>query len=376
MADEECSELIGLIYDAALDPSAWPAMLNRLADSISALGAQVGSYNSRTNAIATIAPRTDPEYLRSFTEYWANRNPIWKRSGRVPVGEVMVPEMVISRDEFCRTDFYNEWSKPQRIEARIATNLLVEGPISTVISAHRPYSKGDFDTTETKLFASLISHLQRAVQMQLRLAGLGGLTEGSAEILNRLTVGVLLVDAEARVLFANQVAEDLLRARRGLLRALDGLRAEVPEEASRLRRIIADCAAPWRTRAGGRLRLSREHGLPLTVIIAPHRSRLGWIDVVRPRAMLFISDPEAGAVVRLHNLLEDFGLTPAEAAITAELVNADGLHAVAERLGVSVATVRTHLAHIFNKTSTHRQSELIRLIFQDKPPVRADQDGT
>ena len=365
----KASQIIGLIYDAALDPEAWPVMLNRLADALSAQCSVIGSLNSSTNAAAMTAPRTDPEYLRSFAEYWMGHAFMWKVGAKLPLGTVVIREMIISRDEFCRTDYYNEWCKPQGVEAAIATNLLVEGPLSTVIAAYRRYARGDFDATETRLFAEIIPHLQRALQLQLRLAGLDGLPEGSAEILNQLAQGVLLVDGEAQVIFANRAAEGILCAGQGLLLGRDGLRADNPGETRRLRRLIAECAAPRSGLggAGGRLRLSREHNVPLTVLVAPHRSRFGWVDVVRPRAILFITDPEATPGVHPQWLREDFGLTPAETAVAVEVLATDGLRAAAGRLGISLETARTHLAHVFDKTGTHRQAELVRLLLQSEP---------
>jgi len=375
MGDEEFSELVELIYDAALDPDAWPVMLNRLADLLSAQCSAIGSHDSSTNATVMTAPRTDPEYLRSFIEYWARCAFIWNGGEKLPVGTAFVRDMIIPRDEFCRTDYYNEWCKPQGVEATIATNLLVEGPLSTVIAVSRPYAEGDFDATETRLFAEIIPHLQRALQLQLRLAGLDSLPEGSAEIIDLLRDGVVLVDGEARVIFANRAAEGILRAGRGLFLGRDGLRAEILGETRRLRRVIADCALrhPGLAGAGGRLRLTRENGLPLTVLVMPNRASLGWIDVVRPRALLFITDPDAAVSVRKETLCEDFGLTPAEAAVAVEVLEADGLQAAAGRLGISLATARTHLAHVFDKTRTRRQSELVRLLLQSRPAVREDQ---
>jgi DNA-binding CsgD family transcriptional regulator len=360
VGDEEFSELVGLIYDAALGSSVYPVMLNRLADALSARCGVIGSRNSSTNATAMTAPRTDPEYLRSFTEYWAERAFIWKGLTKLPVGTVMVREMIISRDEFCRTDYYNEWCKPLGVEATIAASLLVEGPLTTVVAAYRPYAKGDFDATETRLFVELIPHLQRAVQLQMRLAGVDGLPEGSVGILNRLQQGVILVDGEARVIFANQAAEGMFWAGRGLFLGRDGLRAEIPAETRRLRRAIADCAKPHAGLggAGGHLRISREHGVSLTVLVA-----LSWINVVRSRAILAATTAD----VRRQRLGEDFGLTPAEAAVAAEVVKADGLQAVSGRLGISLETVRTHLAHVFDKTCTRRQAELIRLLLLSQP---------
>ncbi|MBO0736669.1 MAG: hypothetical protein J2P48_08885, partial [Alphaproteobacteria bacterium] len=57
-----------------------------------------------------------------------------------------------------RTDFFNEWLRPQGVEAFLATNLLVEHPTCTAFAVYRPYAKGDFDKIEIRLFAALIPH--------------------------------------------------------------------------------------------------------------------------------------------------------------------------------------------------------------------------
>ena len=369
----DLSEFVGLIYDTALDPDAWPVMLDRLADLLAATtGAHFGSYDSRTFATANISPRHDPQNIRRFSEYWASRDVFWRRGAGHPVGAVFMPETFMSRQEHCRTEIFNEWYKPQRIEVMMRTNLLIEGPVSTVVTVGRPYSQGDFGMREIRLFTALIPHLQRAVQLQLRLAGVDRPSMGSAEMLNRLRQGALLVDASGRVIFANSVAERMLQTGGGLHLGRDGLRAETPGETRLLRGIIADCAKPREELggAGGRVRLSREQQAPLTVLVIPHRARFTWIDVVRPRAILFITDPEQAVIVRRESLRQDFGLTPAEAGFTREVLKADGLQAAADRLGISLTTARTHLAHVFDKTGTRRQAELVRLILQSQTAIR------
>jgi DNA-binding CsgD family transcriptional regulator len=372
---QDLSEFVGLIYDTALDPAAWPGVLNCLADLLAATtGAHFGSYNSRTYVTANLAPRHDPRYIHSFSEYWGSRDIFWQRGANYRVGAVFMPETFMSREEHCRTAIFNEWYKPQRIEAMMRTNLLIEGPVSTVVTVGRRYSEGDFGATEIRLFGALIPHLQRTVQLQLHLAGVDGPPAGSAEMLNRLRQGLLLVDADARVIFANSAAERMLRAGSALCLGRDGLRAETLGETRLLRRIIADCAEPRDELggAGGRLRLSRADRAPLIVLVIPHRASFAWIDVVRPRAILFVTDPEEVAVVGRENLRRDFGLTPAEAGFTREVLKADGLQAAADRLGISLTTARTHLAHVFDKTGTRRQAELVRLILQSQPATRQD----
>jgi DNA-binding CsgD family transcriptional regulator len=87
--------------------------------------------------------------------------------------------------------------------------------------------------------------------------------------------------------------------------------------------------------------------------------------------ILFVRDMTAPPP-NLTAFARHFGLTAAEAAIAAELVNADGVAAAAARLGLSRATVRTHLIHIFQKTATRRQAELVRLMFAWAEPLMSN----
>ena len=57
-------------------------------------------------------------------------------------------------------------------------------------------------------------------------------------------------------------------------------------------------------------------------------------------------------------------MTPAEAALAVEICTGNGLQAAANRRGVSLATARTHLGRVFQKTGVGRQAELVRLIMQ------------
>jgi DNA-binding CsgD family transcriptional regulator len=57
-------------------------------------------------------------------------------------------------------------------------------------------------------------------------------------------------------------------------------------------------------------------------------------------------------------------LTPSEIRLTFEILKGDGLQAAADRLNITLSTARTHLAHIFEKTNTCRQAELVRCVLE------------
>jgi DNA-binding CsgD family transcriptional regulator/PAS domain-containing protein len=371
MRFQALSEFVGSIYDTVVDSSACPTMLGGLADLLGATsGAQVGTYNSDTHSATLLAPRVDPEQLQYFSKYWAN---VWRHCDRHPIGAVIVPQMLSPHRDHGHTDNSNGSSKPQGPETMMGATLLTEGPVSTVVSVSRPYTEGGFDVTQIRLFAALIPHLQRAVQLRRRLAALDGPPTNSSEMLDRLPHAVLLVDARAGVIFANEAATKILGAGDGLSLDRDGLIAQTAEDTRLLRQAIADCGAPINGLggAGGRVRLPRRGRRPLTMLVIPHRTQVTWIDILRPTAILFITDVEQAAAVRGDQFGQDFGLTPAEAVFAVEISKGDGLQAAAGRLGVSLTTVRTHLAHVFDKTGTRRQAELVRLILQGQPAIPA-----
>ena len=366
------SELIGSIYETVVDPSACPTMLNGLADLLGATGgAQVGAFNSKAHSATMLAPRVGPKELPRFSQYWAN---VWRQCDQHPIGAVIVPEMGVSHPDRCRADIFSGSEKPQGPERMMGATLLTEGSVSTVVSVSRPYSEGEFDAAQTRMFAAVIPHLQRAVQLGLRLTALDGPLTSSAEMLNRLPHAVLLVNARAEVIYANQAAARMLGAGDGLSLGRDGLKAETTEDTRRLRQTIADCAesASELGGAGGRLQLSRRDRGPLTMLVIPHRTQVTWIDILRPAAILFITEAEQAAVHRSERFSQDFGLTRAEAVFAVEISKGDGLQATASRLGVSLTTVRTHLAHVFDKTGTRRQAELVRLMLQGQPATGDD----
>ena len=98
---------------------------------------------------------------------------------------------------------------------------------------------------------------------------------------------------------------------------------------------------------------------------------LAAIIVIAPRASaaLFISPAANGIGAPPAALAALFDLSPAETRTLERLLAGDTLAEVADKLGIAVTTARTHLAHIFDKTGTSRQSELILLAAKFSPPV-------
>ena len=66
-----------------------------------------------------------------------------------------------------------------------------------------------------------------------------------------------------------------------------------------------------------------------------------------------------------------YGLTPAEAEVVQLLAKGLPLDEIAADRGISLNTVRSHLKHIFSKTGTSRQGELLGLVMTDVGSIRS-----
>lgn len=81
-----------------------------------------------------------------------------------------------------------------------------------------------------------------------------------------------------------------------------------------------------------------------------------------PHSVVLLIDLDLTPLPTMGSLEQIFKLTPAEARLTLLLVSGKTLNEVADKLHLSVATVRTQLKTVFEKTHTHRQAELVVLV--------------
>ena len=211
---------------------------------------------------------------------------------------------------------------------------------------------------------TLAPHLQRAPQYRRCQAGGAALEGYSAQVLDVLGVAVVLLDAQLNVLHANAAALRLFSPSAAACPhppPTAGLRWQVaPQLCNTVRAVIAQ-AGPHCS-ACQSLRLPRANAAPLTLTVAPFQAAAG--PQARARcALLLAHDPDACATCA-PALQQLFALTPSEAHICQALARGHAIGDIASHCGVTASTVKTHLHHVYGKTGTRRQGELMALIHQ------------
>lgn len=121
------------------------------------------------------------------------------------------------------------------------------------------------------------------------------------------------------------------------------------------------------------MRKSNEANAPLTLHVVPLNSASAMKGFTAlAGAAIFVVDPLCGAP-DADRFASAHGLTPAERRVLNEIVRGGGLVEAAAKLGVALPTARTQLQHIFQKTQTASQAELVRLVMLS-PLRRRSQD--
>jgi DNA-binding CsgD family transcriptional regulator len=370
--DSELIALIDAIYAAVLDGNLWPTVLAKLADATGALQAVIGTLDRSTDTYASISRRADPDLAASYKNYWAFRNPIWTKSTVRPAGEVFSLDSLMPREDFVKTPIFNEWWKAADygLEMLLA-NVSFEDSLSSLICVINARGNDALTREQTRVFEAAARHVSRAVRVRRQLWTLDLMHGTAPEQFESLRQGAILVDAAAKVLFANAPARTALETSDGL--ALKGGRLASIDGADTLQQLIASCArgvGPLRGPLGGELDVRRGRNRPcLHVTVTPLRSDdpatgIPWLGLRPPAAIVTVVDPETGRRQLAQNLRSRFGLTGAETGLAAEILKGDGRAAAARRRGISVATARAQLSSIFEKTGTHRQAELVHLLLE------------
>jgi DNA-binding CsgD family transcriptional regulator len=207
---------------------------------------------------------------------------------------------------------------------------------------------------------------QRAVTISRLFEQTNAAEAALMETLDHIEAAVLLVGADGAISFANEPARKLLD-QATLVRRHDNRLQAIACEAGQILRDTFTAAAKDDASIGMRgvavpLTGSSDERwfaqvLPLT---SGRRQRTGH----NPAAVaaVFIRKTQPNGLSPLEALAKQYKLAPSEVRVLDAVLKVTGVDEIAETLGLMRSTVKTHLHHLFRKTGTRRQAELVKLV--------------
>jgi DNA-binding CsgD family transcriptional regulator len=363
----ELSSVIADIYDAALDPTLWQQTLANISAYVGGYAAVLFWHDAATqNAQAFYLFNDDPNYTRLYFEKYLSMDPFFPASSFIEAGVVYRSSAIVPQAELEQTQFYKEWIEPQGIVDAIAVNLEKGVTRSSFLAIRTNATYGPADDLMLRRTEALVPHLQRAVT----IGRLFNQSRDNERVLSRtldlIEAAVFLVTFNGVISFANEPATNMVEDAT-LLRVVAGVLQAVAPNTNQIMHDVFAAAQMGDESLGLRgiaipladATLDRwyAHVLPLT---SGRRKRTG--SELEAVAAVFVRKTPPNAPLPLEAIAKRFGLLPSESRVLDAMTKVQGVRDLAIFLGISEATVKTHLQNLFRKTGTNRQRALTKLV--------------
>jgi DNA-binding CsgD family transcriptional regulator len=257
-----------------------------------------------------------------------------------------------------------EGAAPERIRLLYMTFEPAPG-VQIVAAVGRPESS--FSLLQTMVARRLYPVLERYVRLWWMHRTERRRARAFEQAVELAELGILLLDRRGQVLHENAYARRVLDAGDGMRRVgkhvvpadpVDALRLQTAIQQALMINLSAERYAGWQAPL---VPLRRgQSGRALIVTVMAHEGRA--VDPDDPAVVVYVLHPECDLRQSLIPVCRIYGLTPAESRLVTELVKGSSLLEVSAAMNVSLPTLRAQLKHVFGKTRTNRQAELVRVM--------------
>jgi DNA-binding CsgD family transcriptional regulator len=313
----------------------------------------------------------DPSMMTGYAEYYRQKDLWMLRSYNLVLspGSTLLDQTTVSQAEYLKSEFWNDFARPIDI-FRAACAIIESGQspgTRTYLTVFRPRQSERFDKHTLAFLHTIQPHVLRSLKLGRLLSSVASERTILQAMLAAVPTPMLACTPDAHVRYANPAAEALLRENDGL--SSNGLRlvATTATHTDQLARAIGEAAGtitPDGARTGRTLQVpQRSTGGSMTITVMPLPQADGRIPGIEcARALVIVHHQRRSLELAIARLCETYALTAAETKVVGSMLGGGALPQVAMRLGIGHSTARTHLKHIFAKTQTRRQGELLQLV--------------
>lgn len=373
LGDEE-SQLISRIYEAALVPDRWGNVLRSIAEMCNAGQCTMFFYDAQCRArnFAVAARNKEgmiEKYLQEFIDVEAAD--LHKQLIDFREGEVVTPDDLIritgkSYDQIVGDEYMQTFLPKLEFQAGII--LLHDNMMCSGLGVRQFSGGAALGQNELNFLARITPHMVQAIKIHNHISSVKQVNQAIQEVLKRINQGVFLLDSELRVIFSNAEAARILEAHNALEIGHYGkLYLSKSKDNERLQHLLASLLA---TNDEEKAKASADFAATGANSSHPLKLTLTKIDPLTDNELckegvaiaVFVSDPDRPNTVSDTYMQQAYALTPTECSIMKALLKNKNITDVAELRGTTVETARGQLKIIMQKTGTHSQAELSRLL--------------
>ena len=370
MLVEQENKIIGMIYDAALNPPLWKEVL-----------AEVVKLTGSSTAILSITNQLFPtqdivfthnisqECLRVYQDEQVKvidmrlHAPYWdhKTLGDTVLNSFTSYANMPNTDQFI---FYEKCVKPTNI-AHVAAVLLERSIYSwAVFAVHRATELTEYSEQEAQILTRLGVHLRRALKIYRQVVLLENEKNDIYHVLDQLRVGVMLINQDLKLTYSNAIARITLEKTDILKLDQNNHLKTLKQYQNNLNKLIGNVLFEdfdILSKAGGCLALNNEESNEsLLLSILPFNATKNCN--LQKKAVIFMSQTNQKQYLANDYLVQRYKLAKRELLFCELFVNGQKLEQITENMNITYGTARMYIKNIFAKTGCTSQTELMQLL--------------
>jgi DNA-binding CsgD family transcriptional regulator len=378
LSETSFHRFIDLVYQAVEHPEHWRRVYDELQLALDVKSIHMLAIDKQHGTLSYSDGANMPiEGELAYIQKYRHMDPRWSAILEKDVGLWTHCQDVVSDRQVATNPFYQEFLLPYDRRYMTACKLVDTSDATVVFATLRGAAQGPLPADAQVFLDRLMPHLQRACRIGLRNFVYSTQALVGHLLVSKLRQPVILMTPGGDVMHENEAAQALLRSTR--LVAVEDGRLRLPQRhlqqllqgAAQLEQDAKKAAAEGEAPAEGPA-ASQFRSLLVTAASGPEslyafytvlspQGTMGTFGL-RPVVMLLFYHPGSAPAIDSGLLYAVFGLTPAECRIATLLAEGLSLKQIAQMQGTQHETVRKQLRAIYQKTSTNRQPELIRLL--------------
>jgi DNA-binding CsgD family transcriptional regulator len=354
---DDFSRAVAQIYDASLDIGRWGVALETLSTLFDSPMAQLVYFKSLY----------DPDAIFRFVGF--DSEPLFEKYRALSPTDPRHPpktfkpyhcRQLVSDDGLHSTAIYREVLEPVGIEYSLAVQINLDDGTICSLSVMRGPAQSAYTAEDCDDLGRFVPHVARATVMHGALRRARDTAVAARALIDGVPMGMIVLQQE-RIVVANAAASQLLDQGDALRRSGAVLVGATALDQARLSRAVREAMTGDGEPVGVTL-LAGEEGQLRVVATRLAPGSAGMIGAEPDAVALYLTDSRRPIETNEEVVRRLFGLTAREAAVLCALVQGDATQEIAERLGIGVETVKTHLQHVMQNVGVNRQSDLVRLV--------------
>ena len=368
--------LVELIYNIPLEKYGWKSFSQQLNQLLNTSAVHIVGMDfhyqafSYSQAISLLPNEETASIEVNYLQHFIQDDPRWtgflnnRHQGWYQCHDYF------SDQEIEALDLYHNILVPSNIRYSAVHALIFDEHLCVIIAVNSSKERGPLNQLELEFLDQLLIHLKRVAAIQRHIFEFSAKAIMGYALVDKLSQPIILLDLSGKVLHLNSSAQHFIQQYTTIQLLVDHLVLPEPYQAQ-LKQNLKNIEFLFRNQSvvndhvmqDGCIKIVDHNGENLfifaTVLISEHEMKAFG---VRPSVMLTFYHLTHLPKVNSHLLNTAFNLTAAESKVALLLLDGFLPKEIAQKNKVNLDTIRKQLQSIYKKTSTRRQSELVKLL--------------